>query len=260
MSFDVAANAYDRFMGRFSEPLAAQFTEQTGARAGWRALDVGCGPGALTARLVEVVGAAAVCAVDPSPSFVAAARDRCDGVDVRQAEAEDLPFPDDTFHLVAAQLVVHFMRDPVRGLAEMGRVARPGGVVAACVWDYSGGANPLATFWRAVRDLDPAARDEGERPGTRQGHLVELCLSAGLEDVRPTSLTVRVRYETVDEWWEPYTLGVGPAGDYLAGLDDPGRAAVRTRCEQLLPSAPFEITATAWSVTARSAPDRAARR
>src|SRR5579859_4600193 len=122
MSFDVSADAYLRFMGRYSEPLAPQFADLAGFGRGQRALDVGCGPGALTAVLVSRAGAEAVSAVEPSASFVAAARERLPGADVRQAAAERLPFPDGVFDVVLAQLVVHFMTDPVTGLREMARV------------------------------------------------------------------------------------------------------------------------------------------
>src|SRR5215831_6883137 len=174
MSFDVSAGAYLRFMGRYSEPLAAQFADLAGVRRGQRLLDVGCGPGALTAELVSRAGPEAVSAVEPSASFAAAARERLPGVDIRRSGAEQLPFPDDAFDAALAQLVVHFMTDPVAGLREMGRVTRPGGLVAACVWDHAGARGPLTPFWRAVRELDPAADDESNRAGAREGHLAEL--------------------------------------------------------------------------------------
>jgi len=252
MSFHVTADAYDRFMGRFSEPLAARFAGLAEVEAGQRALDVGCGPGALTAQLVDRLGADAVAAVDPSASFVEAVRLRLPGVDVHCAEAERLPFPDDSFDLALAQLVVHFMADPVSGLSEMARVTRPGGLVAACVWDHAGGSGPLATFWRAVHDIDPQARDESELAGAREGHLAELCEAAHLKNIEPTSLTVTVRFATFDDWWEPFTLGVGPAGTHVARLDEAQRDDLRRRCARLLPPSPFEITASAWCVQARA--------
>jgi SAM-dependent methyltransferase len=252
MTFNVTAEAYDRFMGRFSGPLAAQFAELAQVKAGQRALDVGCGPGGLTTQLVDHLGADAVSAVDPSAPFVAALRARLPGVDVRAAAAEALPFPDDSFDVVLAQLVVHFMADPVAGLTEMARVTRPGGMVAACVWDHAGGSGPLATFWRAAHDIDPHARDESELAGAREGHLAELFEAAHLTDVEPTSLTVTVRMATFDDWWEPFTLGVGPAGAYLAGLDQAQRDGLRGRCARLLPPSPFEIAASAWCVRARA--------
>jgi SAM-dependent methyltransferase len=251
MTFNVTAGAYDRFMGRFSEPLAARFAELADVKPGQRALDVGCGPGGLTAQLVDRLGAGAVSAVDPSAPFVAAVRARLAGTDVRCAVAERLPFPDDSFDLALAQLVVHFMADPVSGLSEMARVTRPGGLIAACVWDHAGGSGPLAVFWRAAHDVDPSVRDESELAGSREGHLAELCQAARLTDIEPTSLTVTVQFATFDDWWEPFTLGVGPAGAYVAGLDQARRDRLHSRCAQLLPPPPFQIAATAWCVRTR---------
>lgn len=252
MSFDVPADAYSRFMGRFSEPLAVEFVRYADVRPGQEALDVGCGPGALTAQLVARLGAAAVRAVDPSPSFVAAAQARFPDLDVRLAAAEALPFDDDSVDVALAQLVVHFMSSPVAGLTEMRRVTRPGGVVAACVWDHSGDRGPLSTFWRAARDLDPEVHDESALAGSQQGDLARLCRDAGLADVESASLTVRVAFTNIDDWWEPFTFGVGPAGAYVSGLDEARRGELRRRCEQLLPPAPFEVAASAWSVRARA--------
>jgi SAM-dependent methyltransferase len=252
MAFDVAADAYARFMGRYAEPLADRFVELADLRAGQRALDVGCGPGALTSRLVDRLGVDAVSAIDPSAPFVAAAGDRFPGLDVCEGVAEELPFADASYDAALAQLVVHFMKDPVRGLQEMGRVVRPGGIVAACVWNHAaGGSGPLSTFWRAVKDLEPDAADEAALPGSGEGDLGDLARRAGLMGVEEGTVTVSVPYTGFDEWWEPYTLGVGPAGDYVAGLDDARRAAVRVRCAELLPEGPFAVEATAWSVVAR---------
>jgi SAM-dependent methyltransferase len=249
--FDVAADSYGRFMGRFSEPLAVQFAQLAGLRAGQRVLDVGCGPGALTAELVQRLGPGSVAAVDPSPSFVAAIRDRFPQISVYRATAEQLPFADQTFDAALAQLVVHFMTDPIAGLAEMARVTRPGGVVAACVWDHAGGTGPLATFWQAVHDLDPDAPDEAGLPGAREGGLAQLCAAAGLQHIEAGTLAVEIQFATFDDWWEPFTLGVGPAGAYVSQLGQARREALRTRCTQLLPPAPFSISASAWSVRAR---------
>src|SRR3954469_5478793 len=165
MGFDVAASAYDRFMGRYSGGLSPQLADLAGVAAGQTVLDVGCGPGALTAELVTRLGTEAVTAVDPSGSFVAAAAVRNPGVDVRQAKAEALPFAADAFDVALAQLVVHFMADPVAGLREMARVARPGGPVAAGVWDHAGRRTPIGVFWRVVRERDPAADDESQLNG-----------------------------------------------------------------------------------------------
>jgi SAM-dependent methyltransferase len=251
VSFSVAADSYDRFMGRYSGPLAPRFADVAGVASSDRVLDVGCGPGALTAELVRRVGAERVCAVDPSEPFVAAARERLPGVDVRRAPAEALPFDDGTFDAALAQLVVHFMADPVAGLTEMRRVTRRGGVVAACVWDHGGGAGPLSAFWSAARELDPGVDDESTLAGAREGHLAELALAAGLVEVESSDIVVEVEHPSFDEWWEPFTLGVGPAGAYTAALDEADRAALREACRARLSDGPFTVSARAWAVTAR---------
>jgi len=252
MSFDVGAEAYGRFMGRFSEPLAEQFAELAQPSPGQRALDVGCGPGALTAVLAERLGPDSVFAVDPSPSFVAALRERLPQVDVQTGSAEQLPFADDTFDLVLAQLVVIFMQDPKAGLTEMARVTRPGGIVGATVWDHAGDTGPLSTFWRAAHDLDPSAPDESVLPGAADGQLVELFHSAGLDQARQSTLTVRIELASFDDWWQPFTLGVGPAGGYVATLDTERREQLRKHCRELLPSGAFSVDASAWTVVAKT--------
>jgi ubiquinone/menaquinone biosynthesis C-methylase UbiE len=250
MTFAVAAESYDRFMGRYSSQLAAPLADLAGVEAGQRAVDVGCGPGALTAELVRRLGPDAVAAADPSEPFVEAARGRCPGVDVRLAPAEDLPFPDDAFDAAIAQLVVHFMADPVAGLREMARVTRPGGVVAACVWDLAGGRAPISPFWSAARALDPDVKDESDLPGARAHHLAELFAAARLRDVRTAELSATVEYETFEEWWHPYTMGVGPAGAHAKSLGEEQLAALREGCRRTLPEPPFAVTAWAWAARA----------
>jgi SAM-dependent methyltransferase len=252
VTFLVPAEAYGRFMGRFSEPLATEFADACGVGAGQRVLDVGCGPGALTAELVRRLGPDAVTAIDPSPPFVEAVAARFPRVDVRIGTAEDLPFADDSFDAVLAQLVVHFMTDPVAGLREMSRATRTGGTVGACVWDHGGGQGPLSVFWRAVHELAPDAPGEANLAGTHEGQLVDLARAAGLTPVEPGVVSVTVSFPTFDDWWEPFSLGVGPAGAYVAGLDPDHRAALRLRCADLLPTAPFAVTVSAWSVVGRA--------
>lgn len=251
MAFADAA-AYDRFMGRWSGPLA----RTTVARLDWsgvqRVLDVGCGPGALTTALVQRLSAAAVSAVDPSEPFVTAARERHPGVDVRRAAAEHLPFGDDGYDVVLAQLVVHFMADPVAGLGEMVRVARPGGLVGASVWDHAGGRGPLSPYWRAAAEGDPASTGESGLPGAREGHLESLLAEAGADHVTGTELSVELAFETFASWWEPFTAGVGTAGDHLAGLDAEGRRAQEERCHAALGDGPFTLTSVAWWAEGRA--------
>ncbi len=248
--FEVAAGAYGRFMGRYSEPLAAVFADFAGVPGRGTALDVGCGPGTLTAVLTDRLGHEAVAAVDPSAPFVAAARARFPDVDVRQATAEQLPFDDGSFDVVLAELVVHFMQDPVRGLAEMARVARSGGTVAACVWDYAGRRSPLDPFWAAALDVTPGLQDESGLAGARQGHLAELFAAAGLPDADSGDVAVEVHHPTFEDWWEPFTLGVGPAGAHVRALAPNDRDRLRERCRELLPAAPFTTRAVALAARA----------
>ena len=247
MGFAVPADAYDRFMGRYSVRLSPQLADLAGIAAGQRLLDVGCGPGALTAELVARVGPDNVSAVDPSESFVEAARARNPGVAVQQAPAEQLPFEDETFDAALAQLVVHFMSDPVAGLAEMRRVTRPGGVVAACVWDHGASQSPLTPFWDGVHSLSPNVRDEGHLPGTSEGELTKLFEAAGLREIEETPLSVGVEHPTFEEWWEPFMLGVGPAGAYVARLDAKRQEELREHLRATLPETPFVLRARAWT-------------
>ena len=247
MSFTAGPDAYDRFMGRYSAPLAPRFADFASIGEVQRVLDVGSGPGALTGELVRRFGAGAVSAVDPSPGFVEAAGKRNPGVDVRRAGAESLPFEDGSFDAALAQLVVHFMADPAAGIDEMCRVTRRGGVVAACVWDHAGGAGPLSRFWDAVRELDAGAPDESGLPGAREGDLERRFREAGLADVEERMLTVEVGHESFDDWWGPFTLGIGPAGAYVQGLSQDARDRLRERCRELQPPAPFAVSASAWA-------------
>jgi SAM-dependent methyltransferase len=247
VSFTVGADAYDRFMGRYSVPLAPQLADFAAVVAGQRVLDVGCGPGALTAELVRRLGPADVAAVDPSESFVAAAQERHPGVSVQRGAAEQLPFGDQAFDAALAQLVVHFMAQPVVGLGEMARVTRKHGVVAACVWDHAGGRGPLSLFWEAARELDPRVQDESQLAGAREGHLAQLFRAAGLHQTQESALSVSVEHPSFDDWWEPFTLGVGPAGSHAAGLDATRQARLRELCREMLPAAPFAVTALAWA-------------
>jgi ubiquinone/menaquinone biosynthesis C-methylase UbiE len=253
VSFSVPAASYDRFMGRYSSQLSPQLADLAGVDAGQRVIDVGCGPGVLTRELVARVGAANVAAVDPSEPFVEAARDRLPGVDVRLASAESLPFDDASFDAALAQLVVHFMADPVAGLREMARVTRHGGVVATCVWDFGGERAPLSAFWAAAREFDESVIDESHLAGAREGHLEALLTEAGLTDVRGSTVTARLEEPTFEAWWEPYTFGVGPAGAYVATLDDEQRERLRQAALQALGPGPITIEAVAWACVGRVA-------
>ncbi|QIK76013.1 class I SAM-dependent methyltransferase [Nocardioides piscis] len=252
MSFEVAGKAYDRFMGRYSRPLAGQLTDWLDIADGQRALDVGCGPGAWTEHLVDRLGADRVSAIDPSAPFVEAARARFPGVDVRGGAAEALPYGDDSFDVSGACLVVHFMADPVAGIAEMSRVTRPGGWVGATVWDLAGGREPMAPLWQVMRELDPSHPGERGLQGGAAGQLEEIFDRAGLEDVKGVELAVTVTHPTFEEWWEPYLHSVGPVGEAIAALDDAALERLREGCRQRLGPGPFDITAVAFAARGRA--------
>ena len=247
--FDVAAESYDRFMGRYSRLLAPAFADFAGVGAGASVLDVGCGPGALTHELVA--RDARVSAVDPSEPFVAAARERYPGVDVHRASAEELPFEDGGFDVAMAQLVVHFMSDPAGGIREMARVTRAGGTVAACVWDIAGGRSPMSPLWTAVDNVGLRLPGERARPGSSAGELRSIFESAGFADVEEGELTAPLEYAAFEEWWEPFTFGVGPAGQALAEREPHEVDAIREEARRLLGTPPIRVPAVAWAARGR---------
>ncbi|MDL9935963.1 methyltransferase domain-containing protein [Gordonia sp. ABSL1-1] len=251
MSFEVAAGAYERFMGRFSRPLAAEFSDWLQIESGQRVLDVGCGPGQWTVDLVGRVGAEAVTAVDPSEPFVAACKAAAPGVDVRRSGAVPLPFDDDTFDVVGSNLVVTFMPDPWAGMTEAARVTVPGGVVAATVWDLAGGRPPMAPIWHAFADVGLSHIDETMLPGSSGEELRRILADSGLRDVQGTELTVSVVFETFDDWWEPYQHGVGPIGESVASITDEERRELRRACLNRLGHGPFEVPAVANAARGR---------
>jgi SAM-dependent methyltransferase len=246
------ADSYARFMGRFSEPLAPLFADSVREVDG-RVLDVGCGPGVLTAELVRRYGVDRVDAIDPTPGFVAAARERLPGVDVRQGTAEQLPYSDDSYSAAYAQLVVHFMKDPVRGVAEMARVTAPGGLVAACVWDHGSGRGPLTPFWTAVDELDPHQQADRDRlsVGSREGDLGRVFDEAGLVGVENGELPVTIRLGSFDDWWAPFEQPAGSAGDYLASRTSEQAAELKELIRSGMPAGPFDVTVWTWVAVGR---------
>jgi SAM-dependent methyltransferase len=253
-TFQTSGSAYDRFMGRYSMPLACRFADAAGVAAGQRVLDVGCGPGALTTVLADRLGVAAVGACDPSPPFLDECRTRVPGVDARPGRAEQLPYGDDEFDAALAQLVLHFVSDPPAAAAEMRRVVRPGGAVAACVWDFAGEMEMLRTFWDAAQALDPDAPDEGRvmRFG-KPGEIVELFEAAGLVDLVESSLGVSALYTGFEDLWTGFMEGIGPAGSYAVALSEDHRQRLRAEVERRLDvgKGPFELAAVARCAVGR---------
>jgi ubiquinone/menaquinone biosynthesis C-methylase UbiE len=249
VDFSVPAEHYDRFMGRYSAPLAVELADAAEIATGMRVLDVGCGPGSLTRVLADRLGAEHVAGADPMEQFAAVCAERNPGVDVRVAPAEDLPFEDGAFDAALACLVIAFMRDPDAGVREMARVTRPGGVIATCMWDVPGGGmTMLSTYWRAAAAVVPGTQGERALAGVTEGDIAERFERAGLEDVRAGSLRSAASYEGFDDFWLPFTFGVGPAGQHLGTLAPEQQQAVRQECFRLLgePAGPFELEARAW--------------
>jgi SAM-dependent methyltransferase len=254
--FRAPAEAYDRHVGRYGRELARALIAAAGVRPGRRALDVGCGPGALTTELVAVLGAEQVAAVEPSEPFAEACRQRLPGVEVEVAPAEALPFGDTSFDHALSQLVVNFMTDPLAGVREKHRVTRRGGTVAAAVWDYAGEMTFLRRFWDAAAALDPsaAARDEGRcMPFCTPTELGELWSTAGLAEVDVSPIVVAAGYDDFEDLWHPLELGVGPSGAYVGSVPPERRAALKEEFRRRLGVAggPFRLTARAWVVTGR---------
>jgi SAM-dependent methyltransferase len=246
-----AAAAYDRHVGRYGAQLAAGLVEVAGIRPGHRVLDVGCGPGPLTRALANRIGAEAVAAVDPSPAFVEACRARVPGATVRVGVGEQLPFADDTFDAALAQLVVQLMTDRDAGVAEMVRVTRPGGVLAAAVWDFT--TMPvLRAFWDAALTVAPERADElddGRRVGyAKPDELGDLWRAHGLADVATGEFWVSADYDDFDDLFIPFTAGTGHSGACYGSLDELDKNRVRDEARRLLgsPTGAFTLTARAW--------------
>lgn len=254
MTFTATRDAYDAFMGRYADRLAPLLIAFAGIQPGEDVLDVGCGPGSLTEALAAQVGAGHLAAVDPSEPFAAATAERVPGADVQVGAAESLQWPDDTFDAALAQLVVNFMSDADAGVAEMGRVVRPGGTVAACTWDYADGMTMLRTFWDAALAIDSDAPDEVNLRFQSTSDLREVWERAGLGDVETDVLVVEAAYRDFDDFWEPFLGGVGPGGAYCVSLDEDRRAALREECRRRLgdPDGAFTLSASAWAVKGRA--------
>jgi len=256
MAFDAPAERYDRFMGRYTPSLAVKLCDAAGVTDHDRVLDVGAGPGGLAVELCARVGGENVAAIDPAELFVQACRERCPGADVRQGGAEELPWADATFDAALSCLAVAFFADADQGIAEMARVTKPGGRVGACMWDIDeGGMTMLRVFWEAVRQLHPDVEGERSRAGTSRGDIATRFVRAGLVDVRDGTLEVAADYADFDDFWEPLTFAIGPAGQFLKSLDDSEREQVRELCRGSLPHGSFTLGARAWyavgTVTAR---------
>ena len=251
-----AADAYEHFMGRWSRELAPLLVEYAGVRDGGGVLDVGSGTGALTAAVAAAAPSGQVIGIDAAATYVAYAQARSsdDRLRFEEGDARRLRFPSGRFDRTLSLLALNFFPDPSSALDEMIRVTRPGGTVAAVVWDYGEGMEMLRAFWDEATALDPSvdARDERHMPLCRRGELMALWRDHGLQDVSEQPLTIRTRFSTFDDYWSPFLLGQGPAGAYAAALADGERERLRRRLfERLLgdgPDRPIVLGGRAWAV------------
>jgi ubiquinone/menaquinone biosynthesis C-methylase UbiE len=252
VTFEVAGSRYDNFMGRFTAPLAPLLADAAGVREGegLSVVDVGCGPGGLTAELAARVGDERVAAIDPSPPFVEACRARVPGADVRVGGAEALPWPDDAFDACLSSLVLGFLQDPLQGMREMARVTRSGGRVAVCYWDIPRqellmlGHGAVAEARRDVAPVFTAV-------GSEQGQIAAIMREVGLSVEQDGELTVEASYAGFDDLWDSIVGGAGPLIDSLQSMSDDEVETAREVVRSKVPDGPFTLSAVAWYAVGR---------
>jgi len=257
----LAGDAYERYMGRWSRPLAGAFLEWLRLPAKQHWLEIGCGTGALTTAIIRSCDPESIVACDPSEAFVAHARQRVTDprVSFVAAGAEAPPSRDGGFDVVVSGLVLNFLAGPDAVLATLRRRLRPGGTVAACVWDYAGGMEFLRAFWDEAAAIDgrAAALDEGRRfPLCSVPALRALFEGAGLTQVETGAVEIETRFADFDDYWEPFLRGTGPGPAFVASLAPPARDELRERLRRRLPSAPtgeIPLRARAWGACGISA-------
>jgi SAM-dependent methyltransferase len=251
------ADGYEQLMGRWSKRLAPLFIDFAGVTDGERVLDVGCGTGSLTFALPQAANVGEIAAIDYSPVFVEEAirRNTDSRVRISQADACALPFDDGYFDRALSLLVLHFVPETSKAVSEMRRVVRPGGVVAAAVWDHLGGMPGMRMMWDTVAALDEDARRQRSvyffQPMMRPDEMKQCFIEQDLRDVEQTSLLIRMDYTSFDDYWAPIAGGEGPLGKYVAGLDPARRAAadaaVKAAYEAGQPDGPRSFVSVAWA-------------
>lgn len=254
-----AGDLYEAYMGRWSRRVAPRFLDGLGARSGLDWLEVGCGTGALSAAILAQCNPASLIAIDPSEGFIATARTtvRDPRTEFRVGDAQALPLDDASHDIVASALMLNFVPDKTKALAEMKRVVRTGGTVGFYVWDYAGGGMEfLRAFWNAATSLDPAAQEltEGRRFAfcTPDG-LIGMTRNAGLKRVACAAIEVPTVFRDFDDYWRPFTLGAGPAPGYCASLDAEARQRLKDKLHDSLPrgaDGSIALQARAWAVKA----------
>ena len=249
------SEAYEQFMGRWSRQLAVPFVAFAGVKARDGVLDVGSGTGALAAAVLSATDSTRVIGIDPSPTYVQYARTRTSSerATFEEGDGQQLRFSNAAFDKTLSLLVINFIPDPNKALSEMIRVTRPGGVVAAAVWDYGEGMEMLRVFWDEVVALDPSSesRDERHMPFCRTGELAALWRQHGLTDVTEVPIDIALPFKSFDDFWAPFLSGQGPAGAFVASLSETRRLALRDRLRKRLEvdaTGSFTLHARAWAV------------
>jgi SAM-dependent methyltransferase len=251
-----ASAGYERFMGRWSRLLAPSFIAFAGVENGQRVLDVGTGTGSVAAAVEAGMPASEIVGIDPSAGFIAYAQKNAKSARSRfeVGDGQALNFKDASFDHTLALLVMNFIPDHDKAIAEMRRVTRAQGVVSACVWDYDAGMQMLRFFWDEAVALDPAIepKDERHMKLSRQGQLGDLWRKAGLINVKEAPLVIDQAYSSFNDYWEPFTKGAGPGGAFVVSLPEDRRQQLEARMrKRLLGDArdgPFTLTARAWCV------------
>ncbi len=249
-AFFTSVSAYEHFMGRYARPLAEEFAKSVPLALGDSVLDIGCGPGALTSELVELVGAESVSAIDPSPAFLEYCANQYPGIVAKLARAESLPFEDHSFDAVLSQLVIHFVEDLQEAGSEIMRVIKPGGHVAVCTWNVNR-MEKINLLPRAAHAAGIDVPDLRVETFNEEGEVADYLESIGLDDVEEFTISVSSLYSDIEELWSAYMAGVGPLGPWIVSQPEDVQASIRRELIHILNSPEGEFTLSAVAHAAR---------